>query len=104
MFAMVSLQSYLSVLLLVGKDSVTRRYPRVSGLTDTSLMKGHSDVELLNLAKEYKSLIRNGGFIGIWLYIMIYASRQAHRNAINMEGRPWAYKEGKKDRRRRSRQ
>mmetsp|Transcript_83100 Transcript_83100/g.216983 ORF Transcript_83100/g.216983 Transcript_83100/m.216983 type:complete len:485 (-) Transcript_83100:118-1572(-) len=46
-------------------------------LTDTSLMKGHSDVELLNLAKEYKSLIRNGGFIGIWLYIIAGMVRAA---------------------------
>jgi len=39
-------------------------------LTDTSLMKGNSDEETRIDAKEYKRLIRNGGFLGIWLYVI----------------------------------
>jgi hypothetical protein len=39
-------------------------------LTDTSLMKGHSDEEVRDLAKEYKRLILQGGFLGIWLYVI----------------------------------
>lgn len=38
-------------------------------LTDTSLMRD-SDEEKRNIAKEYKRLIRNGGFLGIWLYVI----------------------------------
>jgi len=33
-------------------------------------MKGNSDEEMRIDAKEYKRLIRNGGFLGIWLYVI----------------------------------
>lgn len=46
-------------------------------LTDTSLMKHSGDEEVRNAAREYKRLIRNGGFIGIWVYVVAGIIRAA---------------------------
>jgi hypothetical protein len=37
---------------------------------NTELIKGHSDEMMQRLAKEYKRLLRLGGFLGVWLYII----------------------------------
>jgi len=43
----------------------------ISSMFDTTaIIRGHTDEQLQSLAGEYKRLLRLGGFLGIWLYIV----------------------------------